>query len=267
VTDLNTRIQGSYIAITGASSGIGEKIAIECAKKGAHLILLARREELLAQLAERIINDYGVSCHYYSLDVQNLDSIHQVFTTIENEIGQIDILVNNAGFGIFNNVIDSTLDEMKNMFEVNVYGLVASTKMVLPAMMQRKKGHIINIASQAAKISTPKSSLYAATKHAVLGFTNSLRLEVKEHNIYVTSVNPGPMKTEFFTIADKEGNYIKNVGRWMLDPNKVAKIIVDSMLTPRREINLPGWMNAGSTLYQLMPKLVELFAGKAFFKK
>jgi uncharacterized protein len=150
---------------------------------------------------------------------------------------------------------------------VNVYGLVASTKMVLPAMMQRKKGHIINIASQAAKISTPKSSLYAATKHAVLGFTNSLRLEVKEHNIYVTSVNPGPMKTEFFTIADKEGNYIKNVGRWMLDPNKVAKIIVDSMLTSRREINLPGWMNAGSTLYQLMPKLVELLAGKAFFKK
>jgi short-subunit dehydrogenase len=267
VTDLNTRIQGCYVAITGASSGIGERIAIECAKQGAHLILLARREDLLSQLAERIKNDYGVSSHYYLLDVQNLDSIQQVFSTIKNEIGHIDVLVNNAGFGVFNDVLDATMDEMKNMFEVNVYGLVACTKMVLPVMIDRKKGHIINIASQAGKISTPKSSLYSATKHAVLGFTNSLRLEVKKNNIYVTSVNPGPIKTDFFTIADKQGDYVKNVERWMLDPNKVARIIVSSMLTPRREINLPGWMNVGSTFYQVMPKLFERMAGKAFFKK
>jgi short-subunit dehydrogenase len=159
------------------------------------------------------------------------------------------------------------MDEMKNMFEVNVYGLVACTKMVLPAMIERKKGHIINIASQAGKISTPKSSLYSATKHAVLGFTNSLRMEVKNSNIYVTSVNPGPIKTDFFTIADKQGNYVKNVERWMLDPNKVARKIVHSMFTPKREINLPGWMNAGSTIYQVMPKLFERMAGKAFLKK
>jgi short-subunit dehydrogenase len=267
VTKMNTRIQGCYVAITGASSGIGEKVAIECAKQGAHLILLARRKDLLAQLAERIKNDYGVSCHYYTLDVQDLSSVQQVFTKIEQEIGHIDILVNNAGFGVFNDVIDASLDEMKNMFEVNVFGLVASTKMVLPAMISRKKGHIINIASQAGKLATPKSSLYSATKYAVLGFTNSLRMEVKESEIYVTSVNPGPIKTNFFTIADKQGDYVKNVGRWMLDPNKVARIIVNSMLTPRREINLPGWMNAGSTLYQVMPRLFERIAGKVLFKK
>ncbi len=264
---MNLRIQGCYVAITGASSGIGEKIAIECAKQGAHLVLLARREELLAKLSERIRNDYGVSCYYYSLDVQDLDSIQEVFTTIESDIGHIDILVNNAGFGIFNSVLHSTLDEMKNMFEVNVYGLIASTKMVLPTMMKRRKGHIINIASQAGKIATPKSSLYSASKHAVLGFTNSLRMEVKHHNVFITSVNPGPIKTNFFTIADKQGDYVKNVERWMLDPDKVARIIVNSMLTSRREINLPAWMNAGSTLYQIMPRLFEKLAGNAFFKK
>lgn len=264
---MNSSIQGCYVVITGASSGIGEKVAIECAKQGAHLILLARRKDLLAQLAERIKNDYGVSCYYYPLDVQNFDSIHEVFSMIKKDIGQIDVLVNNAGFGVFNDVLDATMDEMKNMFEVNVYGLVACTKMVLPEMIDRKKGHIINIASQAGKISTPKSSLYSATKHAVLGFTNSLRMEVKKNNIYVTSVNPGPIKTDFFTIADKKGDYVKNVERWMLDPNKVARIIVRSMLTPRREINLPGWMNVGSTFYQVMPKLFERMAGKAFFKK
>ncbi|MCM3161620.1 SDR family oxidoreductase [Metabacillus litoralis] len=264
---MNSRIQGCYVAITGASSGVGEKIAIECAKNGAHLVLLARREEVLAKLSERIKHNYGVSCHYYSLDVQDLQSIQTVFSMIERDVGSIDILVNNAGFGIFNEVLHSSLDEMKSMFEVNVFGLVASTKMVLPAMMKRRQGHIINIASQAGKIATPKSSLYSASKYAVLGFTNSLRMEVKQHGIFVTSVNPGPIKTNFFTIADKQGDYVKNVERWMLDPNKVARIIVASMLTPRREINLPAWMNAGSTLYQVMPRLFEKLAGKAFFKK
>ena len=264
---MNSRIQGCYVAITGASSGIGEKIAIECARHGAHLVLLARREELLAKLSERIKNDYGVSCYYYSLDVQDFDSVERVFSVIESDVGHIDILVNNAGFGIFNEVVHSSLDEMKNMFEVNVFGLIASTKMVLPAMMKRRKGHIINIASQAGKMATPKSSLYSATKHAVLGFTNSLRLEVKHHNVFVTSINPGPIKTNFFNIADREGHYVKNVERWMLDPDKVARIIVASMLTSKREINLPGWMNAGSTLYQIMPKVFEKLAGNAFFKK
>jgi len=264
---LNSRIQGCFVAITGASSGIGEKIAIECAKQGAHVVLLARRKELLVKLSERIKNDYGVTCYYYSLDVQDFDSIQRVFSLIESDIGHIDILVNNAGFGIFSEVLHSSLDEMKNMFEVNVFGLIASTKMVLPTMVNRRKGHIINIGSQAGKIATPKSSLYSASKHAVLGFTNSLRMEVKHHNIFVTSVNPGPIKTSFFDLADREGNYVKNVERWMLDPDKVARIIVASMLTPRREINLPGWMNAGSTLYQIMPKLFEKLAGNAFFKK
>ncbi|MGM7721286.1 SDR family NAD(P)-dependent oxidoreductase [Metabacillus sp. Hm71] len=264
---MNRRIQGCHVAITGASSGIGEKIAIECANNGANLILLARREERLVRLAEQIKHDYGISCSYYILDVQDLDSVQRVFSNIAQEVGPIDVLVNNAGFGIFNDVLEASLDEMKSMFEVNVYGLVACTKMVLPAMMERKKGHIINIGSQAGKIATPKSSLYSATKHAVLGFTNSLRMEVKSNNIYVTSVNPGPIKTDFFTIADKQGDYVKNVERWMLDPNKVARIIVEAMLTPKREINLPGWMNTGSTLYQVMPRLFERIAGNAFFKK
>ncbi|MDQ0231879.1 SDR family NAD(P)-dependent oxidoreductase [Metabacillus malikii] len=264
---MNTRIQGCNVVITGASSGIGEKIAIECARQGAHVILLARREDLLVKLSERIQRDYGVSSHYYVLDVQNLESIKSVFTAILKEVGPIDVLVNNAGFGMFNHVIDASLDEMKNMFEVNVYGLIASTKMVLPTMLDRKKGHIINIASQAGKLATPKSSLYSATKHAVLGFTNSLRFEVKPHQVFVTAVNPGPIKTDFFTIADKDGKYVKNVGKWMLDPDKVARTIVNAMLTSKREINLPGWMNIGSKMYQVMPKLVERLAGKAFSQK
>jgi short-subunit dehydrogenase len=177
------------------------------------------------------------------------------------------VLVNNAGFGVFEPVVDLDLKEMEKMFAVNVFGLVACTKMVLPHMIERKTGHIINVASQAGKIATPKSSIYAATKHAVLGFTNSLRMEVKQENIFVTAVNPGPIATNFFQIADRSGTYVRNIQKMMLRPEAVAEKIADAMLTPVREINMPRWMNAASVFYQLFPRFVETIAGDAFYKK
>ena len=104
---------------------------------------------------------------------------------------------------------------------------------------ESKSGHIINIASQAGKIATPKSSVYSATKHAVLGYTNSLRMELSDFQIKVTAVNPGPIGTDFFTIADESGTYAKSVQRYILKPEYVAKKVVDAMLTSTREINLP----------------------------
>jgi short-subunit dehydrogenase len=92
-------------------------------------------------------------------------------------------------------------------------------------------------------------------------------MEMSLHGVNVTSVNPGPIATDFFTIADKSGDYIKNIDRFMLQPDKLADKIVDSMLTNRREINAPGWMNAGSIFYTLFPKLVETVGKRAFFKK
>ncbi|MGG4490166.1 SDR family NAD(P)-dependent oxidoreductase [Metabacillus idriensis] len=264
---MNEKLKNRYVVITGASGGIGEKMAVQVAKSGGHPILLARRADRLAAAALHITKNYNVSCPYYQLDISDFNAVQKTFEQILSDIPQIDVLVNNAGFGVFNTVEDATLDEMKSMFEVNVFGLIACTKMVLPAMRERNAGHIINIASQAGKLATPKSSLYSASKHAVLGFTNSLRMELLETDIHVTSVNPGPIKTEFFDIADQSGNYVKNVERFMLAPDKVSEKIVGSMLSNRREINLPGWMNAGSSFYQLMPRLFEKVAGKALSRK
>lgn len=156
---------------------------------------------------------------------------------------------------------------MKGMFNVNVIGLMVCTRMVLPKMREQRSGHIINIASQAGKIATPKSSVYAATKHAVLGYTNSLRMELADYNVYVTAVNPGPIATNFFQIADEKGTYVKNVKRIMLQPEYVAKKVVDKIFTPAREINLPRWMNAGSIIYTLFPRLFERLGKKAFNQK
>ncbi|MFT4415685.1 SDR family NAD(P)-dependent oxidoreductase [Fredinandcohnia humi] len=263
----NERLKGKTVVITGASSGIGERIAYLVAEQGADSILLARNEEQLSKIAKSIKERYKTDCTYYIVDVAKLEDVTQVFEKILSSGKTIDVLVNNAGFGVFANVIDANLQQMKSMFEVNVFGLISCTKMVLPTMLKQNNGHIINIASQAGKIATPKSSVYSATKHAVLGFTNSLRLELADTNIHVTAVNPGPIRTRFFDIADESGTYAKNVGRFMLDPEVVASKIVNAMLTPKREINLPGWMNAGSVFYTLFPRLVERVGGKAFFKK
>src|SRR5690606_24168460 len=188
---MNQRIKGKTIFITGASSGLGEQIAYKCAESGANLILAARRYDKLIKLKDELIDKYKVEVVIYQLDVGNLLEAEKIVEQIIQEVGTIDILVNNAGFGKFKNVVDTSIEEAEVMFRVNVLGLIAITKKILPIMIKQGSGHIINIASQAGKLATPKSSIYAASKGAVIKFSDSLRLEVEKNHIYVTTVNPG----------------------------------------------------------------------------
>ncbi len=260
-------LKGKTVLITGASGGLGEQIAYQCAANGAGVILAARNLERLKEVQKNIRETYHAEAVVYQLDVGQHGEVRDVVREIFSRHKKVDCLVNNAGFGLFKTITDSTVEEAEQMFKVNVIGLIAMTKMVLPEMMKAGSGHIINIASQAGKIATPKSSIYAATKKAVLGFTDSLRMEVKDRGIYVTAVNPGPMATNFFEIADESGNYIKNVGRWVLRPERVAEKVVNKMFTPVREINLPRLMNAAALLYTLFPGFVEKVGKRAFYKK
>ncbi len=255
------------IVITGASSGIGEKVALKVAELGARPILIARSKDKLNQICEDINKKTSVECIYFPLDVSDFEQTKVVFTQILEKVGTIDILLNNAGFGVFESFLESSFEDIEKMFKVNVLGLMACTKEVLPSMIERNNGHIINIASQAGKLATPKSSGYSATKHAVLGFTNSLRMELAKTNISVSAVNPGPIETNFFKIADKSGNYVKNVKRYMLNSDMVADQVIQLMIHPKRELNLPRWMNLGSVIYNLFPSTFEKLAGKMFDKK
>ena len=261
------RLQEKVIVITGASSGIGEQVAMQVAAQGAIPVLMARTEKKLRTLTQTIKTTYNTPCYYYVLDVSKEAEVEAVFSKVLQDVGYIDILVNNAGFGIFKMFEEASMTEVKDMFQVNVFGLVACTKAVLSHMVERNKGHIINIASLAGKIATPKSSAYAATKHAVLGFTNSLRMELSNTNIHVTAINPGPIDTNFFELADQSGTYVKNMGRYMLKPTYVAEQIVKAMQTKKREVNLPKWMSIGPKLFALCPGLFERIAGKSLSKK
>ncbi|WP_052114854.1 SDR family NAD(P)-dependent oxidoreductase [Pontibacillus chungwhensis] len=259
-------LNSKKVIITGASSGIGERLAWHVAKQGGVPILLARRGERLKQMIEQIEKDTGVAGYADSCDLSDRADIDRAFRAIKETIGDVDALINNAGFGIFESVEMTELDQYESMFQVNVLGLIQCVKAILPSFVSRG-GHIVNIASQAGKMSTPKASGYAASKHAVLGFTNALRLEVKSKGVFVTGVNLGPVRTNFFDQADPEGNYQKSVERFMLDPDTVAQKVVKHLFTPKREINLPSWMEAGSKLYQLMPGLTEKLMRKQFEKK
>lgn len=264
---MQSRLNEKNIVITGASGGIGAEMARLCAARGANLVLLARSLDRLELLKHELQSQFGVSVLISRLDVGDKDEVQRVFKHVLSQIGYVDVLVNNAGFGVFRHAHEASIDEIQTMFNVNVVGLMACTSMVLPGMRERRSGHIINIASQAGKIATPKSSVYSATKHAVLGYTNSLRMEVGDLGIYVTSVNPGPIATSFFDLADQEGTYVKNVKRYMLQPEYVAKQIVSRMLTKTREINLPRWMNVGSVFYALFPGMFERLGKNIFNKK
>ncbi|WP_416149599.1 SDR family NAD(P)-dependent oxidoreductase [Salipaludibacillus sp. HK11] len=255
------------VVITGASSGIGREMALEVAEKGATPILLARSIEKLKEISEQICNNTGVEAPYYRMDVTDLKEVKDTFETIYKEYGQITTLINNAGFGVFDYVIDASMEEAEAMFQVNVLGTIACTKEVLPYMIKDRSGHIIFVASQAAKIATAKASVYAATKHAVLGFANGLRLEFHNDPIHISVVNPGPIRTEFFAIADETGQYEKRMAKMMLEADVVAKKIVRLIRKPKRELNLPLWMGISATLYQVFPIIVEKIAGKQLSQK
>lgn len=127
-------IAGKRIWITGASGGLGERIAYLCAAEGAHVLLSARREDRLKEIKRKMTEEWSGQCDIFPLDVSRLEDI----TLVRDQIGPVDVLINNAGFGIFETVLDSTLDEMKSMFDVNVFGLIACTKAVLPHMLEQK---------------------------------------------------------------------------------------------------------------------------------
>lgn len=261
------RLENKVVVVTGSSAGLGEQICYAAAKEGAIVVTCARRINLIGKVKEHCMTLSGKPAYAFQLDVSDPDSVERLYERIEEEVGAVDILVNNAGFGIFEEFTKFDMQKARNMFEVNVLGMMVLTQKIAIKMAERKRGHIINIASMAAKMATAKSTVYSATKFAVLGFSNALRLEMKAYNIAVTTVNPGPIATTFFDKADPTGNYLDSIDLIVLQPDRLARTIVRSMIRPVREINRPVVMEAASLFYTLFPHIGDFLAGGIFNKK
>ncbi len=182
--------------VTGASRGIGKAIAFKLAEQGTKLALIGSSEEI--QQTGKELREKGFHhIETFQVDVANEQQMNNMVAKTLEKFGQIDILVNNAGIGFFKPVEETTLDEWKKVFEVNVQGVFIGTKAVLPHMKARKSGTIITISSDVGRYTIPNGAAYTATKYAVQGFSGSLAQEVREYGIRVGTINPGMVDTYF----------------------------------------------------------------------
>ena len=182
--------------VTGASRGIGRGIALRLAKENHDLMLFGRDVAALKSVQGEV-EKIGVSAEIFSGDAADEKFVHDSVNHIIKTHGKVDHLINNAGMGILKKLVDSTLDEFKQQIDVNLYGVYNFTKAVLPNMIKNRNGSIINISSLAGKNAFVGGTMYGATKHALMGFTKSLMLEVREYNIRVAAICPGSVDTSF----------------------------------------------------------------------
>jgi len=186
--------------ITGATSGIGKATAIKLAKLGFNLIITGRREERLVELQGKLEKE-GIKTKTLCFDIRDTKAIEGAVSKIENEWKNIDILVNNAGLAAGADPIQNGLwSDWEQMIDTNIKGLLYLSKQIIPLMIDRKKGHIINISSIAGKETYANGNVYCATKHAVEAITKGMRIDLLPHNIKVSSVSPGMVETEFSVV-------------------------------------------------------------------
>lgn len=195
-------MKNKTVLITGATSGIGRATAILFAVKGFRLILCGRRQDRLVALQSELSKKTDV--HVLNFDVSNKETVHSALNSLPAEFANIDVLINNAGnaHGL-DPIQDGNEEDWDAMMDINVKGLLYVSKAVIPQMVARKSGHIINIGSTAGKEVYPKGNVYCASKHAVDALTTGMRIDLNPYGIKVGAVNPGAVETEFSNVRFK----------------------------------------------------------------
>ncbi|GGD25285.1 3-ketoacyl-ACP reductase [Pontibacillus salipaludis] len=222
-------VKGKVAYITGAGSGIGRATAIQFAKEGIHLGLIARTESKLKEVRD-IVTSYGVKASYARADIASLDQVEEAVELLNEQVGPADILVNNAAIGLNGSFLELEPDEWKRTFEVNVFGTYHVTRTVLPHMMEKNQGDIVNISSSNGLKGTAGSTSYSASKFAIQGMTEALMQEVRRQNIRVFTLNPSLVATEL-AFGDKLEEQDKEK---YMQPEDIAEYMVSQLkLHPR----------------------------------
>ncbi len=254
-----SQLKEVVVCITGASSGIGEALAYAFAKQGAKLILCARNVEKLEQVSANCGAAAEVIIH--PIDLSDYKDIETSFTPVLNRVGHIDILINNAGISQRATVAESTIAVDEKIMNLNYFGVVALTRLILPTMMQRRSGHMVVISSVAGYVSTSHRSAYAASKHAVRAWFDSLRSEVFKLNIHVTVICPGYINTDISKHALNEtaSNYGKmdeNQAKGM-SAEECANKIVKAIEQQKSELIIGGAETKAILLKRFLPSVLE----------
>jgi 3-oxoacyl-[acyl-carrier protein] reductase len=222
-------LQGKTALVTGAGKGIGKAIAIALAKEGVQVGLVARTVKDLQELAAEI-GATGIKTAIAAADISDINAVNKAVEKIQTELGNIDILINNAGTGTFGKFLDLTPEQWENQVKVNLFGVYYTTRAVLPQMIERQTGDIVNISSTAGQKGAAITSAYSASKFAVMGLTESLMQEVRKHNIRVTAMAPSTVVTELAV----KSNLINNNEDRVMHPEDFAELIIVQLKLNRR---------------------------------
>jgi hypothetical protein len=244
----------SFALITGASKGIGRAIANELAYRESNILLIARSEQLLAELSANIKKKYGVECHYLPIDLSEKDAANEIFDWCTNNNYVVDVLVNNAGYGLSGSFESRPIQEQLDMLNVNIISAIKLIHLFLPQLKQQKKAYILNIGSSAAYQSVPYLAAYAAAKSFIVSFSRALKYELRNSNVSVSVVSPGVTNTDFALRANVPEKGLKTAEKISMKPEEVAKIAVNSMFNRKAE-TLTGFITKATTFFvKLLPK-------------
>ncbi|USK83418.1 3-ketoacyl-ACP reductase [Peribacillus asahii] len=229
-------LNGKTALITGAGRGIGKATALALAKEGVNLGLIGLNMTNLEELSSEL-QQFDIKVSAASADVSDLEAVNHAVAHIKSELGDIDILVNNAGIAKFGGFLELTPEEWERIIRVNLMGVYNVTRAVLPDMIERKSGDIVNISSTAGQKGAPVTSAYSASKFGVLGLTESLMLEVRKHNIRVTALTPSTVATDLAY----EANLISGNPENVMQPEDLAELLVAGLkLNPRVVVKTAG---------------------------
>lgn len=253
---------GKVVWITGASSGIGEALALGLAAQGAQLVLSARNLDAL-QVVEKKCDAAADRNHLVlPFDVTEEASLPQIVEQAQSLAGRIDMLINNAGISQRSSCLETEMSTYRTLFDVDVFAPIALTKAVLPGMVQQGSGHIVVMASVAGKIGVPFRTGYSAAKHSVMGFFDSLRAEVTHQNISVSTITPGYIRTNISENAlcgdgQRFGRVDSNIAGGM-SPEECADIIINNLAKGKTEIAVGKGLEMHALwMKRLFPKWLE----------
>ncbi len=262
-------LKDKVVLITGASSGFGASAALLFAQEGASVVLAARRINRLQDLAEKI-QAQGGEAMAVPVDISERTEIEAMIETVFEIYDHVDILFNNAGFGRLDFLENlSSRRDIEMQVAINLVGTIQVTRAVLPHMIERRQGHIINMSSVAGFIAAPTYSIYAATKFGMRGFTEALRREAAPFGIQVSGIYPGPAATEFgqHTGAASFKKDFKVPGWTMMTSENVARKVVQVAKHPRRTVVLPWWFHPIIWANYIFPAITDWVIQKNFTEK
>jgi short-subunit dehydrogenase len=245
-------LENSVVAITGAGRGIGREAARLFVQGGARVCLGDLDGDAAADAAAAI----GTGAHPFQVDVRSEDSVKEFVISIEDTIGPVDVLVNNAGVMPAGGFLDEDPETTRTVIAVNLVGPINAMRAVLPGMVERGRGHVVNVASMLGRTELPGLASYVASKHALVGLTAAVRAELRGTEVTFTTVLPGVVNTELsagIALPRALGRFAR------VEPEDVARAIVDSCHRDDREVAVPRWLALYPALRPFIPSAVESF--------